>query len=488
MPQLPSVSELLIGAHNPPAGPEVRPDTHLPQTFSTSTSSPKKSSETSPRQAEVYVQHPPVAPMHSAGPPAKVSRVSSGSFHAYPGMVHTGLSEAQNHQVQMQMQMQTHNHNHNHNLNHIHSHSHIPEHPKSAPKEMFAVPSTTSSGRNSISSVGSDPHGPTYMGSVPPFSASQMDYFNYRESQRARHMSSQSSSHSQSSSPQLQYRQRHGSSAGLTTRATSYHSLGSSESVTRVRSRSPPGDSPTYRPRPASFSFAPGPVPLGAPGVYNPHMTQQYNLPGPGPVPPQAQAPPGAPLGAPAHFAFYNGPTAGSGYAPNFHQSGMPGHALGTVPGSLSGQGNMPYNPQLSPRTVGGPPPSGSYFHMEGMAPVQNPQGRQTHHHGSVSSDEYAMLAADPNHALINKRCIIKRRTRTGCLTCRKRRIKCDERKPHCFNCERSKKLCLGYEAPSGNNNNSNNSSRSGSIIKPESCHAEQPAVERHRSSVHDLM
>lgn len=53
---------------------------------------------------------------------------------------------------------------------------------------------------------------------------------------------------------------------------------------------------------------------------------------------------------------------------------------------------------------------------------------------------------ADENNALLNKRRIIKRRTRTGCLTCRKRRIKCDERKPHCYNCERSKKICLGYE------------------------------------------
>ncbi|RCK64384.1 White-opaque regulator 1 [Candida viswanathii] len=52
----------------------------------------------------------------------------------------------------------------------------------------------------------------------------------------------------------------------------------------------------------------------------------------------------------------------------------------------------------------------------------------------------------DENNALINKRRIIKRRTRTGCLTCRKRRIKCDERKPSCFNCERSKKVCLGYQ------------------------------------------
>lgn len=41
---------------------------------------------------------------------------------------------------------------------------------------------------------------------------------------------------------------------------------------------------------------------------------------------------------------------------------------------------------------------------------------------------------------------IAKKRTRTGCLTCRKRHIKCDERKPGCSNCERSKKRCLGYE------------------------------------------
>lgn len=37
----------------------------------------------------------------------------------------------------------------------------------------------------------------------------------------------------------------------------------------------------------------------------------------------------------------------------------------------------------------------------------------------------------------------ILRRTRTGCLTCRKRRIKCDEQKPDCYRCQRSKKLCI---------------------------------------------
>ncbi|KAF6236697.1 hypothetical protein HO173_004988 [Letharia columbiana] len=40
----------------------------------------------------------------------------------------------------------------------------------------------------------------------------------------------------------------------------------------------------------------------------------------------------------------------------------------------------------------------------------------------------------------------IKRRTKTGCLTCRKRRIKCDETHPACRNCQKSKRDCLGYD------------------------------------------
>ncbi|KAI8623647.1 hypothetical protein F5Y19DRAFT_481438 [Xylariaceae sp. FL1651] len=40
----------------------------------------------------------------------------------------------------------------------------------------------------------------------------------------------------------------------------------------------------------------------------------------------------------------------------------------------------------------------------------------------------------------------IKRRTKTGCLTCRKRRIKCDELHPVCKNCQKSKRECLGYD------------------------------------------
>ncbi|KAL4965668.1 Zn(II)2Cys6 transcription factor domain-containing protein [Aspergillus stella-maris] len=39
-----------------------------------------------------------------------------------------------------------------------------------------------------------------------------------------------------------------------------------------------------------------------------------------------------------------------------------------------------------------------------------------------------------------------RRRTRTGCLTCRARRVKCDERNPTCERCEAANIQCAGYE------------------------------------------
>ncbi|KAI5926162.1 hypothetical protein F4810DRAFT_699701 [Camillea tinctor] len=43
------------------------------------------------------------------------------------------------------------------------------------------------------------------------------------------------------------------------------------------------------------------------------------------------------------------------------------------------------------------------------------------------------------------KKAPIRKRTKTGCLTCRKRRIKCDEGRPTCNNCLKSKRQCDGY-------------------------------------------
>lgn len=38
------------------------------------------------------------------------------------------------------------------------------------------------------------------------------------------------------------------------------------------------------------------------------------------------------------------------------------------------------------------------------------------------------------------------KRKRTGCVTCRSRKIRCDERKPDCLNCEKSKRECVWEE------------------------------------------
>ncbi|KAK4126323.1 fungal transcriptional regulatory-like protein [Parathielavia appendiculata] len=67
-----------------------------------------------------------------------------------------------------------------------------------------------------------------------------------------------------------------------------------------------------------------------------------------------------------------------------------------------------PQEPQLSP--------SPSQSHGEGEQPSQPP-----------------------------KKATVRKRTKTGCLTCRRRRIKCDEGKPICNNCIKSKRECEGY-------------------------------------------
>jgi len=38
------------------------------------------------------------------------------------------------------------------------------------------------------------------------------------------------------------------------------------------------------------------------------------------------------------------------------------------------------------------------------------------------------------------------KRVRTGCATCRKRRVKCDEAKPTCARCKAANFICTGYE------------------------------------------
>ncbi|QPG73985.1 hypothetical protein FOA43_001302 [Brettanomyces nanus] len=61
-------------------------------------------------------------------------------------------------------------------------------------------------------------------------------------------------------------------------------------------------------------------------------------------------------------------------------------------------------------------------------------------HHNYSLANAAAKLAG-----AVHKKRAFSRRSRTGCLTCRRRRIKCDEGRPFCHNCIKSRKVCSGY-------------------------------------------
>ncbi|KAL4979967.1 hypothetical protein BDW66DRAFT_147877 [Aspergillus desertorum] len=60
----------------------------------------------------------------------------------------------------------------------------------------------------------------------------------------------------------------------------------------------------------------------------------------------------------------------------------------------------------------------------------------------SVASDQPNKIVATQQLAAVKAP---RKRTKTGCLTCRQRRIKCGEEKPICKNCTKSKRDCKGY-------------------------------------------
>jgi len=62
--------------------------------------------------------------------------------------------------------------------------------------------------------------------------------------------------------------------------------------------------------------------------------------------------------------------------------------------------------------------------------PTKRPRGRPRKH---------------PKISPEDKSKIIKNRSKTGCITCRRRKKKCDERKPECLNCEKNGSICEGY-------------------------------------------
>ena len=65
---------------------------------------------------------------------------------------------------------------------------------------------------------------------------------------------------------------------------------------------------------------------------------------------------------------------------------------------------------------------------------------------GSDSDHELSLDEADTSKAeAALKATLFRKRIKTGCLTCRKRRIRCGEERPICKNCIKSKRHCEGY-------------------------------------------
>ncbi|KAJ5086661.1 hypothetical protein NUU61_007968 [Penicillium alfredii] len=108
---------------------------------------------------------------------------------------------------------------------------------------------------------------------------------------------------------------------------------------------------------------------------------------------------------------------------------------------NVQGQpGQVPQAPIGSPLPSSMPPMASMGQYMTGypsnVQPGMSPNAQMRY-----------QLPGDPSKMMSSRhKKEVKRRTKTGCLTCRKRRIKCDEGHPVCRNCVKSKRECLGYD------------------------------------------
>ncbi|KAI1336766.1 hypothetical protein F5Y15DRAFT_408418 [Xylariaceae sp. FL0016] len=102
---------------------------------------------------------------------------------------------------------------------------------------------------------------------------------------------------------------------------------------------------------------------------------------------------------------------------------------------------SQPTHSQQADDRIGGPhrtatspvsPDDGEYY--ESLTPDYKRSAMQL-------PDRDAIIQSDPKKRKRN----FSNRTKTGCLTCRRRKKKCDETKPECTNCVRGGFLCKGY-------------------------------------------
>ncbi|KAL1996564.1 hypothetical protein VTN49DRAFT_7429 [Thermomyces lanuginosus] len=173
---------------------------------------------------------------------------------------------------------------------------------------------------------------------------------------------------------------------------------------------------------------APAPVPQPSPAAApaTPATTATPGTPNPAPSMPSA-----APSGFPASVPVSNPPLQATAPPPQI----PPYHAAPDVSSNnIPQQAQTPMGSSMPPTM---PPMS-----MGQYTPAYSPSVSQM----SVGSQMSYQLQSTPRSKQQQPHREIKRRTKTGCLTCRKRRIKCDEARPICRNCIKSKRDCLGYD------------------------------------------
>ncbi|KAH6635723.1 hypothetical protein B0J18DRAFT_343970, partial [Chaetomium sp. MPI-SDFR-AT-0129] len=189
---------------------------------------------------------------------------------------------------------------------------------------------------------------------------------------------------------------------------------------------------------------APAPAPTPAPG----HPEMSSSQPGPGPgrqsvayASPQPYPPPGIPPVSQYMYSAQHIPSDPYRSSPTTLPSMR---TLDHRQPQAPPQHGVPLGPHMGGPTM--PPPTPAH-HM-GYYGIHAP-----HMYGlpDPNAMRFALapgMAHDPRISLSGGRHKkeIKRRTKTGCLTCRKRRIKCDEAHPTCNNCKKSKRECLGYD------------------------------------------
>ncbi|PKY05253.1 hypothetical protein P168DRAFT_252527 [Aspergillus campestris IBT 28561] len=165
-----------------------------------------------------------------------------------------------------------------------------------------------------------------------------------------------------------------------------------------------------------------------------PPTPQQQQQPQSQYAPPQGQTPqqPGTPMQQQSQSQPYQQQNSD----PYYHNQNASTPTNNGQP--MQQQGQSPHVPQAP---IGSPmPPMASVGQYMTGYPSQMGMNSNSQMRYSLSGDPSKMLASGRHKKEV------KRRTKTGCLTCRKRRIKCDEGHPVCRNCVKSKRECLGYD------------------------------------------